>query len=156
MRHDVTNIDSSNLLSLAILSVAFAVCAALWHRSHRGAAWAIWASAILMATIPIFDLHAHTHWVNVTYNPFVLSPKAMVDIAANVLLYMPLGVRARPRQPVRRRVTRVAGAALVLTLVAEGSQLFSHSRVPSPVDMVANILGAVLGACVAARAHSSM
>lgn len=62
------------------------------------------------------------------------------DIVNNLLLYLPLGV-ALWRRPLRN----VIAAALLLASTIEFSQLWSIGRFASPVDVAANVLGAVFG-----------
>ena len=107
--------------------------------------------AVVAVTVPFFDLHAHTHWLIAEWNPFRSSSIKASDIAANVLLYMPFGLFSRAGRPWGRRVRVTAGAAAVLSFLAEASQLFSHSRIPSLSDIACNVLGAVAGVLVSVR-----
>ncbi|HEY7753045.1 MAG TPA: VanZ family protein [Steroidobacteraceae bacterium] len=82
------------------------------------------------------------------------------DIAANVLLYLPLGaclgwlLAARLGGPVAALVATLAAAALSFAI--EFAQLYETRRVASLGDVVYNTLGALGGSCVAlaiAAAH---
>jgi hypothetical protein len=72
------------------------------------------------------------------------SKPVFVDVLANVLGYVPLGVALAKWGPARALL--VAGA---LTLLAEGLQLFSVGRDPAAVDVAANFVGAGLGLLLA-------
>lgn len=63
------------------------------------------------------------------------------DIAENLLLYAPLGVAFW-----RRRPFVVLAAALLLSLAIEIFQVWQIGRYASPVDVLANVVGALAGA----------
>ena len=104
------------------------------------------ASLVLAAGYPWGDVVGHTHWAKVGWIPFFSWPIRELDIAANLLLCLPLGVFAGL---VFRRGAVVAGAmALSLSLFVETLQLYSHSRFPSATDIVCNVAGAVVAAAL--------
>ncbi len=68
------------------------------------------------------------------------------DFLSNLLLYAPLGVALH-----RRQLWAVGVAAAALSIVAEVLQMWSFDRFSSPFDVIANTLGAMLGASAWAR-----
>ena len=68
------------------------------------------------------------------------------DAVVNILLYVPLGFFFKRE---RHAVSTVVGFAAALSLAAELSQLFSHSRFPATTDVVCNMIGASAGAFIA-------
>jgi len=108
------------------------------------------AALIALVTLP-WDLQNHTHWQKVAWVPFATGIVRPIDLAANVLLYFPLGV-AIPATSPRRRVALALFVALALSIFLELAQVWSHSRFPSATDVLMNVVGSVAGALVAARA----
>ena len=75
------------------------------------------------------------------------------DVVANVALFLPLGflyalTRAADERPARPRVVLLQALLLgaLASALVETVQLFEPERYPSPVDVVTNALGALLGA----------
>jgi len=73
------------------------------------------------------------------------------DIAANVALFVPLGFLYRLARPAagrlpREAATRVFALGLALSAMVECAQLLEAERYASPVDVLTNGLGALLGA----------
>ena len=62
------------------------------------------------------------------------------DFINNILLYLPLGVSL-----VGASLWRCAGAAAALSILAEALQLGYVDRDPSPVDVISNVTGALVG-----------
>jgi glycopeptide antibiotics resistance protein len=75
-----------------------------------------------------------------------------VEASANIVLFIPLGfvgLLAFPKKP----SWRIGAFGLVISGCMElGQFLFLHSRFASPLDLVTNTSGAVLGALLAAAA----
>lgn len=69
-----------------------------------------------------------------------------IEFVANILMFVPLGFLLT--LVVRRHLLGVA-LALLLSVAAELAQVVIPSRVPSVRDVVANVLGAALGALLA-------
>ena len=63
-----------------------------------------------------------------------------LDIAANIVLYVPLGIALR-----RSRFLACIGAAMALSLAVESVQLFYPDRFTAGSDVIANVAGAALG-----------
>ncbi len=86
-----------------------------------------------------------------------LAPLTMRDVPLNILLFAPLGLGlagllAGGDKAAGRRPWAVAGWAVALCVLfsaaLEGAQFFLPERVPSLADVVANGLGALLGAAL--------
>ena len=75
------------------------------------------------------------------------------DVAANVLLFLPLGFlfRMTLRSPEGARHARVVHTACLTSAAFETLQLFLPGRFASPVDVISNTLGAGLGSLLHAR-----
>jgi glycopeptide antibiotics resistance protein len=112
-----------------------------------GRAWIAGATALIVAMVyPWGDVQDHAHWWKVAWIPFASPPFRPVDIAANVLLFVPVGVGAAL---LFRRARLAAGLlALTLSIGGEAVQLYSHSRFPSATDLACNVAGALAAACV--------
>lgn len=73
------------------------------------------------------------------------------DVVFNVLAYVPFGTLAclfYRQQRARRPIGRAIGMAAIFSAAMEVAQLFIPNRVTSVVDVMANALGATLGALV--------
>jgi len=113
-------------------------------------AWLAALSVVLIATTaPWTDFVGHVHWGKVEWVPFThrVAPRSVV---LNVLLFVPFGYAGRRAWP---RTSPwwwlVTGCALSLSV--ETYQLFTHSRLPSSVDVITNTMGATIGAVLAGR-----
>ena len=107
------------------------------------------ATLLLIVAIDVpWDLQDHTHWAKVGWLPFWSPPVRFLDIVANVLLGVPVGIAAVVN---RLRPRTAAGLALLASLTGETLQLYSHTRFPSATDVVCNVGGALLATRFAAR-----
>lgn len=107
----------------------------------------LWILVILWMVVPWRSFQDHLHWGSVQWIPFVSPPVRLLEIASNVILYVPFGALFAWTQPTRGGVLwRTLAWALLLSGLTEASQLFSHERFPSVTDLVANVLGALVGA----------
>jgi glycopeptide antibiotics resistance protein len=98
---------------------------------------------VLATTWPWTDFRGHTHWGKVEWVPFTHRIVAR-DLLPNVLLFAPFGFagrRAWPETPTWLWVASACG----LSFAVETYQLFSHSRFPTSVDLLANTAGAWVG-----------
>lgn len=89
-------------------------------------------------------LHAHgiPPWFNYKF----------VEAAANVVLFIPLGIVASLAFP-HKRWWQVGAFGLIVSGCMElGQLLFLHNRFASPLDIVTNAGGAVIGALLARAA----
>jgi glycopeptide antibiotics resistance protein len=85
------------------------------------------------------------------FEGLILSPSKMADILANIAMYMPLGALAAwcLRRDGWTRITSLLGAVTLggtLSYLVERLQCHTISRVPSWVDVVANLLGTAFAA----------
>lgn len=104
---------------------------------------------IVLATAP-WDLRDHPHVYKVSWIPFLSGIVRPVDVLANLALYFPLGYVF----PLRGRAGRLAAACsagLLLSLVMETTQVWSHVRFPSATDLLLNVVGCAAGAMIAIR-----
>jgi VanZ family protein len=122
-------------------------------RSRARIGFGVWSVVIVAATIPWTDLVGHTHWQKVQWIPFRSPPVKLLDVVANVALYLPFGYLLARASASRARIWHAAALAGALSLVLEWTQLYSHSRFPSVQDVVCNILGSSLGAWWASTAR---
>lgn len=86
-------------------------------------------------------LHAHgiPGWINYRF----------VEASANVALFVPVGIVASFAFP-RKWWWQIAAFGLLVSGCMElGQQLFLHDRFASPVDLVTNTVGSVIGAVLA-------
>ena len=95
---------------------------------------------------PFADTWARTPaWVSVT------------SVALDVLFFLPFGViggliqRHWSTQPRARRLLAVTLLGFLLSMGIETLQVFTRDRIPSSTDLVANTLGAGLGAWAVLR-----
>ncbi|MDF2048849.1 VanZ family protein [Arthrobacter sp. Cr_A7] len=96
----------------------------------------------LSKVLTILHSHGIPSWFNYKF----------VEASANIVLFIPLGLvglLAFPEKP----WWRIGAFALLISGCMElGQFLFLHNRFASPVDLVTNALGAILGALLAAAA----
>ena len=92
----------------------------------------------LIITLLPFQFRWPTQWK-------VLVDGPLLDIAANVLLFVPLGFLYRLAFR-RGRALRVLWMGMLLSAAIEAAQLFESAREASLIDVAANALGALLGA----------
>ncbi len=112
---------------------------------------AVWVGVIILAVVPWTDIQNHSHWSRVQWIPFVTPPVKLRDILANMALYWPFGYLFRAQASDNSAWRRAAAYALILSLVTEWTQLYSHSRFPSLTDTTCNVLGTIWGARFAVR-----
>ena len=70
----------------------------------------------------------------------------LFDVVANVAGYVPVGMVLGGLGPLRAVI-----AASLISTFAETGQLMMMHRAPSPIDVVSNVIGAILGTVVCAR-----
>jgi VanZ family protein len=94
-------------------------------------------------------------WAPAVHLSYLLDPR---DIAANVLLFVPLGFlfRASARTAAGRRPSTALVAGLCASAVLESVQIFLPGRFASPVDVATNAAGAWLGAALHERVQSRL
>jgi glycopeptide antibiotics resistance protein len=111
---------------------------------------AAWTALLLSIVVPWAGLVNHPHWMNVVWIPFT-PPLRLRDIVANVLLFTPFGtlLRISESRGARVPVWVVLSISAALSFLAEATQLFTHTRVPSATDLVTNVIGAAAGCWLA-------
>lgn len=121
------------------------------------AVWIVWLGVVLCATIVYHNVFVgHSHWFLVQWLPSK-GPgtwlEYVLDVAANVLLFGPLGYAQAPAglSPTRRGLLVMGVTSFVLSLGIELVQVYSHNRLASTSDIVANTLGGILGAYLRLR-----
>ena len=125
------------------------------ERRARTLAWVglVVASAlVLVADFPWGDLQDHSHWSKIRWIPFVSPPLKLGDIALHTLLCAPIG--GLSGRLFRRPLLMAFGLSLSLSVTAEWSQVYSHTRYPSATDVTCNVAGAVLAAALSRRLDS--
>jgi len=115
---------------------------------RRLALWLI-VLAIVALTFP-WDLQDHPHWNKVTWVPFATGIVRPIDLLLNLALFVPLGFLLHSR-PSRCRFATALVVALVLSVLVEFAQVWSHVRFPSATDVFMNCFGALLGATLSWR-----
>ena len=115
----------------------------------------LWALFIaLVGTFPFTNFVGHSHWEYIQWLPTAenfRSRRFLFDIVANVALFLPLGYlleRSRSTTMVWRSLFLAAGVAGLLSLSMEWLQVYCHNRHPSPTDVVSNVTGSLIGACL--------
>jgi glycopeptide antibiotics resistance protein len=116
-------------------------------RARARAILVLWLGFFGSVFFPWRDFQDHAHWYKVAWIPVVWSPWRVLDLIGNIVAFVPFG--ALVTLAVRRGgavdwVLGVAGA-LLLALGAEVAQVFSHMRIPSITDVMANVSGAAVG-----------
>jgi len=103
------------------------------------------AAFILLAIFPWRGFDPAGHWHRIGWIPFVSRPVRLIDVAGNLLLFVPLGVSIalHARRPA---LARTATAAFACSLFGEWAQIYSRYRYPSTGDLVLNVMGALMGA----------
>lgn len=112
------------------------------------ALWLLWSLLIILSTTLPCNEQGPGYFSRVPFSPFM-----PMDIIANVLLYLPLGLfYARSRAVQQNLITvRALLIAAVLSIPAELLQLRCANRFASVTDVIANTAGAALGATAARR-----
>ncbi|MCQ6271119.1 VanZ family protein [Pseudarthrobacter sp. R1] len=96
----------------------------------------------LAAALNSLHRHGIPTWVNYKF----------AEASANVALFIPLGVVSSLAFP-NRPWWRIGAFGLLISGCMElGQLLFLHARFPSPLDLVTNTAGAVIGALLATAA----
>jgi len=115
-----------------------------------------WVAVILAAgVLPLNNFVGHSHWDSIVWYPsfdWLNSPRILlrifVDVAANILLFVPLGwiwVQHFSLKGWRPCLSAIL-IGFFLSLGIELYQVYCHSRFPSLLDLVANTGGTYWGA----------
>jgi|KBSMisStandDraft_5_1062788.scaffolds.fasta_scaffold29891_5 VanZ family protein len=109
---------------------------------------------VLGTTLPWHTMDASLQWWRVDWVPFpsdTLQPGMVLDIAVNIIMYLPFGYAGRQwleRKTEALTLTYIVGMAALLACSTEFIQIFNPARCPSTADVIMNALGAALGAWV--------
>lgn len=107
---------------------------------------------VLATTWPLSRFQPHAHWASVEWIPFTRFVRPF-DVVANLLLFVPFGVAFGWRGTTDRRIRRAVAWGLACSVAVELGQVYTHNRVPSVTDLLANSSGAWLGASWVVRQH---
>ncbi|MGQ0809730.1 MAG: VanZ family protein [Nitrospiraceae bacterium] len=112
--------------------------------------WILWSGLIIAAGVYNTDFVAHSHWEFVQWVPTFAefrTPLFWLDVLDNVVLFIPFSflyfrykIRASKSPSIR-----IIVFALILSCGIELYQVYSHNRRPSPVDIINDVGGAVVG-----------
>ena len=112
--------------------------------------WILYSFLILASGVYGSDFVGHSHWDYVIWIPpleEIRSFQFWLDIIVNVALYVPftfLYLQQRHSNDRSALVTAVL-AGLLLSCSVELYQVYSHNRRPSPLDIVCNLSGTIIG-----------
>ncbi|MBX9657817.1 MAG: VanZ family protein [Nitrospiraceae bacterium] len=112
--------------------------------------WILYSFLILASGVYGSDFVGHSHWDYVIWIPpleEIRSFQFWLDIIVNVALYVPfafLYLQQRNSNDRSALVTAVL-AGLLLSCSVELYQVYSHNRRPSPLDIVCNLSGTIIG-----------
>jgi len=112
--------------------------------------WILYSFLILASGVYGSDFVGHSHWNYVIWIPpleEIRSFQFWLDIIVNVALYVPfafLYLQQRNSNDRSALVTAVL-AGLLLSCSVELYQVYSHNRRPSPLDIVCNLSGTIIG-----------
>lgn len=112
--------------------------------------WILYSFLILASGVYGSVFVGHSHWDYVIWVPpfdEIRSIQFWLDIIVNVALYVPfafLFLRYRNSNNRSALVTAVL-LGLLLSCTVELYQVYSHNRRPSPLDIVCNLSGTIIG-----------
>jgi glycopeptide antibiotics resistance protein len=112
--------------------------------------WILYSFLILASGVYGSDFVGHSHWNYVIWIPpleEIRSFQFWLDIIVNVALYVPfafLYLQQRNSNDRSALVTAVL-AGFLLSCTVELYQVYSHNRRPSPLDIVCNLSGTIIG-----------
>ncbi len=114
-------------------------------------AWAV--GIVMVGILPLSNFVGHSHWEYIEWVPTFDNlrwRRHLFDIVANTSLFIPFGyfVAHAVEGPPAHRLRLVGGLSAVLSCGIEFFQVYCHNRHPSPLDIVANVLGGLIGTAV--------
>lgn len=122
--------------------------------------WTGWTVFILLVGIlPLSNFVGHSHWEYIKWLPTeeqLRSPaivlELLLDMAANILLFVPFGFCYAGRAPSSNSSARtIILLALCLSCGIELYQVYCHNRNTSLLDILDNTTGAYLGLLIGRR-----
>jgi len=102
------------------------------------------APILLLTTWPFRSFVSHSHWAAVEWIPFT-QKQVPLDFLLNTLLFVPLGLALAWRTNLTT-IGRITLVGLLVSLMVETFQVFTHSAFSTTADVLANTLGAWGGA----------
>ncbi|MCA9473120.1 MAG: VanZ family protein [Nitrospirales bacterium] len=113
----------------------------------------LWIIVVIgVTTSPWDQIVTHTHFDKINWIPLYGHAFSISDIIGNILLFAPVGwfyVNSRPDLKKRRVLINIFVISACLSLFAECSQIFIHTRYPATADWLCNTAGGILGGLVA-------
>jgi len=112
--------------------------------------WILYSFLILASGIYGSVFVGHSHWDYVIWIPpfdEIRSIQFWLDIIVNVALYVPFAfIFLRYRNSNNRSALITAALlGLLLSCTVELYQVYSHNRRPSPLDIICNLSGTIIG-----------
>jgi VanZ family protein len=132
---------------------------------HRSATLVRFALAAYLLLVAYGSLHPFAGWHRQGISPFayLVAPFpryfTAFDVAANVVAYLPLGalaVLALPRLPRLAAVLAAIAVGATTSLLLEAVQSYLPTRIPSNLDLAANVAGTAVGAVVGVAAARAL
>lgn len=109
--------------------------------------WCWWIPVVWLVSLPWKGYTKEPQWNKVHWIPFTDPADKPRDMIANVALLVPFGYSlagAARRRDVALALT--AGAAALVSVSAEATQLFGTARYPSATDVTTAVAGALAAA----------
>ena len=100
---------------------------------------------MLLVSSPWVGFTNEPQWHRVHLVPFTDPADKLLDVAGNVLLFVPFGYFAAGHWNRKWGLMFALGAAVAVSTVAEATQLFSTLRYPSATDVTAGVIGTAIG-----------
>jgi VanZ family protein len=128
------------------------------RRGRQRSAVPLWITGVCIAVVVYASLQPFTGWTALAPNtPFFLWQTGQRwtarDFAFNVLAYVPLGFALVASLPARWRLSYRAVTscccALLLACLMEAAQMWLPTRYASAFDVLANLVGALIGSIIA-------
>ena len=107
--------------------------------------WVWWILIIWAISFPWKGFTPQPQWSRVHLVPFRDPADRPRDVIANIALFVPFGYSYARRGSWWKAIA----IAMLVSVVAEASQLFSTDRFPSATDVTAGVVGTALGAIAA-------
>ena len=112
--------------------------------------WILYSFLILTSGVYGSVFVAHSHWEYVMWIPpfdEIRSFQFWLDIIVNVALYAPFAFLFLQYRDSNARSALVTAmlVGLLLSCTVELYQVYSHNRRPSPLDIVCNLSGTIIG-----------
>ena len=112
--------------------------------------WTLYSFLILASGVYGSDFVGHSHWDYVIWIPpfdEIRSIQFWLDIIVNVALYVPFAFLFLQYRNSNNRSALLTAVllGLLLSCTVELYQVYSHNRRPSPLDIVCNLSGTIIG-----------